>query len=165
MIELSRQTVRDEWIDYNGHMNVAWYTQAFDHALDEMLAEHVGMDAQWIEQNHAGPFAVQAQFTYLSELRAGEEFFVRMRILDHAPRKLHLYAELVACADGRLCCAWESLDIHVDHETRRACPFPGDIYRRIQEVYEADRDAPWPELAGRPIAMTGGARDSGATGS
>ena len=158
MIDLSRQTVRDEWIDYNGHMNVAWYTQAFDIALDEMLAVHVGMDDGWIEQNHAGPFAVQAQFTYLSELMAGEEFYVRMRILDYAPRKLHLYAELRACADDRLCCAWESLDLHVDHGQRKAVPFPEDIYNRIAEIHAASARDPWPELAGRPIAMEGGER-------
>ena len=28
------QTVLSEWIDYNGHMNVAYYTLAFDKALD-----------------------------------------------------------------------------------------------------------------------------------
>jgi len=28
------QKVLPEWIDYNGHMNVAYYTLAFDKALD-----------------------------------------------------------------------------------------------------------------------------------
>ena len=29
--------VLPEWIDYNGHMNVAYYTLAFDDALDDFL--------------------------------------------------------------------------------------------------------------------------------
>ena len=33
----STQTVEPEWIDYNGHMNVAYYTLAFDRALDELF--------------------------------------------------------------------------------------------------------------------------------
>ena len=31
------QSVREEWIDYNGHMNVAYYTLAFDNSLDDFL--------------------------------------------------------------------------------------------------------------------------------
>ena len=31
------QNVKKEWIDYNGHMNVAYYTLAFDNSLDEFL--------------------------------------------------------------------------------------------------------------------------------
>jgi len=27
--------VKPEWIDYNGHMNVAYYVLAFDHAIDD----------------------------------------------------------------------------------------------------------------------------------
>ena len=31
------QNVKKEWIDYNGHMNVAYYTLAFDNSLDDFL--------------------------------------------------------------------------------------------------------------------------------
>ena len=33
LFESNVQSVREEWIDYNGHMNVAYYTLAFDKAL------------------------------------------------------------------------------------------------------------------------------------
>ena len=33
-IILPEQKVLKEWLDYNGHMNVAYYTLAFDKALD-----------------------------------------------------------------------------------------------------------------------------------
>ena len=36
--------VRKEWIDYNGHMNVAYYVLAFDLALD-VLYERMGIGA------------------------------------------------------------------------------------------------------------------------
>jgi acyl-CoA thioester hydrolase len=29
-----RTEIRREWIDYNGHMNVAYYVLVFDHATD-----------------------------------------------------------------------------------------------------------------------------------
>ena len=31
------KNVLPEWIDYNDHMNVAYYTLAFDEALDDFL--------------------------------------------------------------------------------------------------------------------------------
>ena len=37
-IRTRTRRVPPEWIDYNGHMNVAYYTMAFDNALDEVLA-------------------------------------------------------------------------------------------------------------------------------
>ena len=36
-LAIHKETVLPEWIDYNGHMNVAFYVLAFDHATDAML--------------------------------------------------------------------------------------------------------------------------------
>ena len=36
-IIMPEQSVLEEWIDYNGHMNVAFYTMVFDEALDNFL--------------------------------------------------------------------------------------------------------------------------------
>ncbi|MEC8775044.1 MAG: thioesterase family protein, partial [Pseudomonadota bacterium] len=36
-LALHEETVRPEWIDYNGHMSVAFYILEFDHATDAML--------------------------------------------------------------------------------------------------------------------------------
>ena len=37
------ETVRPEWIDYNGHMNVAHYVAVFDHATEAFHAV-IGVD-------------------------------------------------------------------------------------------------------------------------
>ena len=42
-IRTSTRTVPPEWIDYNGHMNVAYYTMAFDQAADEILEGYLGV--------------------------------------------------------------------------------------------------------------------------
>ena len=38
-IILPEQKVLKEWLDYNGHMNVAYYTLAFDKSLDIFLED------------------------------------------------------------------------------------------------------------------------------
>ena len=40
--ETWRETVLDEWTDYNGHMNLAYYVLVFDHATDAFYP-HVGL--------------------------------------------------------------------------------------------------------------------------
>ncbi len=39
---LHRGSIRPEWIDYNGHMNVAYYVLVFDRGTDALL-DHLGM--------------------------------------------------------------------------------------------------------------------------
>ena len=41
-LELWLETIIPDWIDYNGHMNVAYYTLVFDHAVDEFFT-YVGL--------------------------------------------------------------------------------------------------------------------------
>ena len=46
-LQLHESVVQPEWIDYNGHMNVAFYVLAFDHATDAFL-DHIGLDLSLI---------------------------------------------------------------------------------------------------------------------
>ena len=36
-LDLGTQAVLEDWIDYNGHMNVAYYVMAFDHGVDQFM--------------------------------------------------------------------------------------------------------------------------------
>ena len=62
------QKVLSEWIDYNGHMNVAYYTLAFDKALDFFFEDVLGIGPSFVEKNKEGPFALKASYNYFSEL-------------------------------------------------------------------------------------------------
>ena len=41
-IAVSQGTVKDDWIDYNGHMNMAYYVQCFEETSDFLL-EHINL--------------------------------------------------------------------------------------------------------------------------
>ena len=45
----SIKQVEDQWIDYNGHMNVAYYVLAFDNATDAFL-DYIGLDHAYKEK-------------------------------------------------------------------------------------------------------------------
>ena len=66
-LDLHREPVRPEWIDYNGHMNVAYYLLAFDHACDAFL-DYMGMDDASRARTGGTTFTVEAHVTYQREV-------------------------------------------------------------------------------------------------
>ena len=79
-IILSEKIVLKDWIDYNSHMNVAFYTLAFDKSLDEFLEETLGIGETHAFQNKQGPFVLQAHYYYLNEMSLDEKFNVRLLV-------------------------------------------------------------------------------------
>ena len=153
MIKLSTQKVKSEWIDYNGHMNVTYYTWAFDVALDEMLTDYLGMGKNHIGENKMGPFALQSQFFYLSELLEGESFYTKIRILDYDKKRIHLYAEIVQEKNDTRSATWEGMSINVNHVSRKPEPYAENIYQKISEFYKITENDPLPEYASKPFGM------------
>ena len=97
MFKLDTQQVKPEWIDNNGHMNIAYYTLAFDLAFDQLLAEQLGMSQQTLEAMQCGPFALQNQYSYHAELHRDQSFYTTMAVLDYNPKCMHLYGEMYRC--------------------------------------------------------------------
>src|SRR5215469_14576417 len=81
-----RAAVAPEWIDYNGHMNVAYYVLAFDRATD-LLLDHLGLGEAYRRATNRSLFVLEAHVTYARELRAGDRFEIETRLID-ADRKL-----------------------------------------------------------------------------
>ena len=70
------ETVRPEWIDYNGHMNVAHYVAVFDRATEAFHAS-IGVDDAY-RRGGASTFAVEQHIVYARELNSG----ARLRVTD-----------------------------------------------------------------------------------
>ena len=76
------QIVQDSWIDYNGHMNVGYYTFAFDTAIDQFLDEMIGIGPKFVETSGQGSYALQSQYRYLQELMLNMQFNISIFIAD-----------------------------------------------------------------------------------
>lgn len=145
------QTVQPDWIDYNGHMNVAYYTMAFDRALEEVY-EGLGIGAGMIRSHRMGPMALQTQIHYLREMLEGAPFHATVQILDHDAKRVHVFATLIA-ADGREAATYESLSINVDLTTRRATAYPPEALVKIEAAFAQHRGLPRPARAGAPLGI------------
>ncbi|UTW52058.1 thioesterase family protein [bacterium SCSIO 12827] len=149
---LHRETVLPDWIDYNGHMNLAYYVLVFDHATDA-LQDVVGLDAAYRAATGGSVFVVEAHLTYDSEVKLGEEMRVRPRVLDVDGKRLHLFHEMFAGDDDRLAATNELMILHVDLNSRRAAPFPAPVLAHLERLKAAHAALPQPPQVGRRIII------------
>ena len=138
--------MRPEWIDHNGHLNLAYYILLFDEATDALWGP-LGL-GQAIRAAGFGTFAVETHTQYRAELMEGETVGVRSAVLGADGKRLHVAHEMRRMRDGVVSAQQELLYLCVNMETRRAAAWPGEIGARL-----AGRVGAAPEWAGRRVMM------------
>ena len=121
------QVVLSDWIDYNGHMNVAYYTLAFDKALDFFFEDVLNIGPSFVERNKEGPFALKASYNYFNELLEGENFFVDISILDFDPKRVHVFGEMRKDKSLELSAVFETVLMNMDLSGRIVKPYPQKV--------------------------------------
>ncbi|MCE8553598.1 thioesterase family protein [Ruegeria pomeroyi] len=152
-VEVLGFTVRPEWIDYNGHMNVGYYGVAFDQALDVMLEEQLGLGKTYVETAGAGPYILQSHVQFRRELLEGEAFHLRFRLLDHDAKRLIYFGEMYADRDGVLCATQEALIMNVSQETGRGATFPDWARARLARMLADHRALPLHPAVGAALGL------------
>ena len=152
-LSLYGDTVRSEWIDFNGHMNVAYYVLAFDRATDRLL-EHLGLGEEYARRENNSVFVVDMNVTYRMELRDGESFNVTTQLLGFDQKRIHFFHEMFRDG-GDLVATNEILALHVDLSIRRATAIPSAASSKLTELESIHGGLPWPEAAGRVIQLAG----------
>ena len=146
--------VEPGWIDYNGHLNMAYYNVLFDRAVDEVY-ELIGCGPAYLEQTRHSTFTAEAHIRYLRELRAQDPVRVTFQLLDYDAKRMHYFEELHHAEEGWLSATSESMVLHVDMIAKKTAPFPDFIAARLDRMKAAHAHLPVPEGAGRRIAMPG----------
>lgn len=153
-LELHRDTVIPEWIDYNGHMNVAYYVLVFDYATDKFL-DLVGLDEAYRAETNCSTFAVEAHVTYQRELAEGDPVRVMTQLLSHDRKGIHFVHQMFHADKDFLAATSEWLSLHVDLEKRRVSSLPPHVTGRLAEIMTAHSDLEPPPQVGRVIRTLG----------
>ena len=151
-LKLSDQKVLPEWIDFNGHMNVAYYVVAFDHGVDG-LTNHLGIGPEGIERRGTSTFTLEMHINYLQELNLGDPLRLTCQLLDFDIKRIHYFFCMHHADKGYLAATCEQMLLHVDLAERRSCPFPEEVQRGLAGLMELHRALPRPEQAGRAIGI------------
>jgi len=146
-------TVLPEWLDYNDHMNVAYYIAVFDMGIDDLKAVY-GISGNYIEAQKRSTVALEAHITYQNEASIDELLRVETRIIDFDAKRTHLYQEMYRGAD--LLASQETLSISFDLNARKSCPFEPRIGENIAAMCEAQKALERPEWVGRAVGIRRG---------
>ncbi len=143
--------VRPEWIDENGHMNMAYYFVVFDGAIDRLWAA-IGLGQPYRERTQHGTFAAESHILYKAELLLGDEVRVATQIVAADSKRIHLAHEMRR-SDGAVAAQQEAMLLHVSLQTRRVVPFLPEVAGLIAAAAEAHAALPRPDWVGRRLAM------------
>ena len=150
-------TVRPEWIDSNGHMNLAYYVVVFDLGTDR-LYDALGIGNAYREATGNSCFTAETHTLYQREVTVGEPLRVATTLLGVDAKRLHYFHEMFHAAEGHRVATQELLALHIDMRMRRVAPFPTDRLAAIDAALRAQGDRPAPPGVGRRIALSPPAR-------
>jgi acyl-CoA thioester hydrolase len=146
--------VLPEWIDANGHMNLAYYVVLFDRATD-LVYDVVGVGQAYREATGNSTFTAETHTLYEREVRLGERVRVVGHLLGADTKRLHYFHEMFHAEGGHRVAAQELIALHIDMALRRVSPFPPELHARIQGMVRARAGKKLPDGVGRRITMPG----------
>ena len=144
--------VRPEWIDENGHMNMAYYVVVFDGAIDHLWSA-LGLGEPYRQHTRHGTFAAEAHIHYRAELLLGDRVQVATQILGADSKRIHLAHEMFREEGGEVIAQQEVMLLHVSLVTRRVVPFLSEVAAMVAAGAEAHAVLPRPDWVGRRLAM------------
>ena len=144
--------IREEWVDYNGHLRDAFYLLIFSYATDALM-DRLGLDSQNRETSGHSLFTLEVHLNYLHEVKLGAHVEVRTQLIGHDKKRLHVYHSLHRVGDERALAGNEQMLLHVDLAGPRSAPFGEHSLALLQAIEDQQRDLPRPEHVGRVIAL------------
>jgi acyl-CoA thioester hydrolase len=144
--------IEPQWIDYNGHLNMAYYNVMFDRAIDQLWLK-LGIGPGYMKERQGSTFTAECHVRYLREIHLGDPVQVSILLVGADEKRLHTFEELRHGGEGWLSATSENMTIHIDMATRRTAPFPPDIRARIETLAKAHSTLQRPEGLGRKVAM------------
>lgn len=147
-----RGQVRQEWVDYNGHLNDGYYMVVFSFATDALMGL-VGLDLAGRQATGHSIFTLESHINYLLEVKQGVAIEVRTQILGADAKRLQVYHGLHVAGTEPLLAANEQMLLNVDMSGPRAAPFAPSVLPRVQALAGQHRGLPRPKYSGRTIAL------------
>ena len=148
----SLMRVEPQWIDYNGHLNMAYYNVLFDRAVDEVY-ELLGIGAEYLKNHRHSTFTAEVHVRYVRELQEGDPVRVTFQLLDFDSKRFHYFEQLFHAIEGWISATSENMTLHVDMTAKKVAPFPPPILRTFARMKAAHSQLPRPEAVGRRISM------------
>lgn len=151
-LALHTETILPDWIDYNGHMNVAYYVLVFDHATDVFL-DYIGLTDEFRNVNESSTFAAELHVSYQKEVREDDEVVVTTQLLGFDEKRIHYFHQMYNKKDMQLSATIELISLYMDMRKRKVGVMPPPIRDNLASILASHESLPLPQQVGSRIGL------------
>ena len=137
-VHIDTRKIIKEWIDYNGHMNMAYYVLIFDQAWENILNKFQ-MGGEKAEESKRTTMVVETRTTYDSEVKEGDEVEVYVSYFNHDKKRLHLKCEMYEKKTKKLSATMENLSLYIDLDKRKVTEFEDEKVKIMDEFIDINK--------------------------
>ena len=119
--KVSTGSVKEDWIDYNGHMNMAYYVQCFEESSDFLL-EHMDLGYRYAIEEQKGVFVIKCEINYRKEINLHEIFIISLEELICKGKKLIVGLKMLNAINETIA-DYKILNLNVDLESKKSVTF------------------------------------------
>ncbi len=128
-IKVSKGTVKEDWIDYNGHMNMAYYVQCFEESSDFLL-EQMDLGYRYAIEERKGVFVIKCEINYRKEINLHENFIISLEELVCKGKKLIVGLKMLS-ANNETIADYKILNLNVDLEAKKSNDISTEIIAQL----------------------------------
>ena len=131
-------SVKQEWVDYNNHMNMAYYVLIFDQAL-EVALEKFKMGESAAKDLNRSTMVVETNTKYLREVKQGEEIDIHMTYFDHDKKRLQIKMEMIEKSEKKISANIEWISLYIDLNQRKVTEFEEEKLKLMDKFIEDNK--------------------------
>jgi len=140
-VHLSSQKIIKDWIDYNDHMNVAYYLLIFDKFGADNLNRIFKMGEESAKNTGMSTMIVETNITYNQELKLDDEVDINLLYFDHDKKRLQYKMEMINKKEGYLASTFEALALYVNLNTRKVSEFEEEKLKIMDEFINKNQSS------------------------
>jgi len=141
--------IRQQWIDYNGHLNDAGYAVVLSEA-NEVLLAYLGLSADYRARTGRAMYTVECHIRYLAECRLGDVLGAASLLVSADVKRLRVHTALTR-GDGTAVATGEHLYLHFDEAAGRVTAMPPERWAAVEALLTAHAALDRPTYLGRGI--------------
>ncbi|MDQ0392512.1 thioesterase family protein [Labrys monachus] len=153
-MHLLDETVRPEWIDYNGHLYDGYYAVIFARAVD-VFVERIGLTAEVRQATRHTVYTLETHVRFLREVKLGAPLAVACQVLEVDAKRVRVFLSMRDTSRDVLAATSEQLLMSIDQggEAPKSAPWLAESGTILAALAREDAGLPLPEGAGRSIAI------------
>ena len=137
-VHIADQIIKKEWIDYNDHMNMAYYVLVFDDVW-EIILKKFKMGESSAKSSNMSTMVVETHTTYNNEVKLGDEVEINLTFFDHDKKRLHFKMEMIEKSSKKLSATLEMLSLYIDLNKRKVAEFEKEKIEIMDQFIELNK--------------------------